>query len=321
MSSNAEELSAKLPALAKAREEKEARRKREEEQERLEEELLQKELKRVEAEEKKRKEEERKRREAEEKQRKEDEAKAALAAAEAKKRAEAERAETGQGKKRGRARSVEVVIGTRMQDEKGVVWFAQEGVVCANCEKSGDRCMWRDSASTRAKACRPCATMKKECPVPETRKSGNAKGSAESGPEAGSSKKRKLAPKEKGKGKEKEREVSESEVGAGADSALLREVRGLRDDIREAAGVGRAIHRLLKRLDDNLGFVAYHVEKSFGPEVTDGGEETEGVEGTKEGEGKEGVEETEKGEGAEGSGGAGVEGNAGSEIEVEGTLV
>jgi len=51
MSSNAEELSAKLAALAKAREEKEARRKREEEQERLEEELLQKELKRVEAEE------------------------------------------------------------------------------------------------------------------------------------------------------------------------------------------------------------------------------------------------------------------------------
>jgi hypothetical protein len=319
MSSNAEELSAKLAALAKAREEKEARRKWEEEQERLEEELLQKELKRVEAEEKKRKEEERKRREAEEKQRKEDEAKAVLAAAEAKKRAETEQAETGQGKKRGRARSVEVVIGSRMQDEKGAVWFAQEGVVCANCVKSGDRCMWRDAVSTRAKACRPCTMMKKECPVPETRKSRNAKGSAESGPEAGSSKKRKLTTKEKGKGKEKEREVSESEVGGDAGMALLGEVRGLRDDIRDATAVGQAIHRLLKSLNDNLGFIAYHVEKSFGPEVTDGGEEMEGVEGTKEGEGKEGVEEMEKGEGAEGSGGAGVEG--GSEIEVEGTLV
>jgi hypothetical protein len=106
MSSNAKELSARLAALAKAREEKEARCKREEEQERLEEEVLQKELKRVEVEEKKRKEEE-----AEEKQRKEKEA---LAAAEAKKRVEAE-----QGKKRGRAGLVEVVIGTRMIDEKG----------------------------------------------------------------------------------------------------------------------------------------------------------------------------------------------------------
>jgi hypothetical protein len=119
MSSNAEELSAKLATLAKAREEKEACHKWEEEQEWLKEELLQKELKRVEAEEKKRKEEEQKRREAEEKQRKEEEAKAALAAAEAKKKAEVEKAETG--KKRGSARSVEVVIGTRMQDEKGAV--------------------------------------------------------------------------------------------------------------------------------------------------------------------------------------------------------
>jgi hypothetical protein len=316
MSSNAEQLNAKLAALAKAREEKEARRKREEEQERLEEELLQTELRRVEAEEKKRKEEERKRREAEEKQRKEEEAKAALAAAEAKKRAEME-----QGKKRGRARSVKVVIGTRMQDEKGAVWYTQEGVVCANCEKSGDRCMWRDAASTRAKACRPCALMKKECPVLETRKAGTAKGNAESGPEAGSSKKRKLMPKEKGKGKEKERGVLESEVGADAGTALLGEVRGLRDNIRKATTVGRVIHRLLKSLNDNLGFIVYHVEKSFGPEVTGGGEEMEGVEGMEEGEGKEGVEGMEKGEGAEGSGRAGVEGNAGSEIEVEGTLV
>jgi hypothetical protein len=316
MSSNAEQLNAKLAALAKAREEKEACCKREEEQEWLEEELLQTELKRVEAEEKKRKEEERKRREAEEKQRKEEEAKAALAAVEAKKRAETE-----QGKKRGRAGSVKVVIGTRMQDEKGVVWYAHEGVVCGNCEKSGDRCMWRDAVSTQAKACRLCALMKKECPVPETRKAGTAKGNAESGPEVGSSKKRKLTPKEKGKGKEKERGVSESEVGADAGTALLGEVWGLHDDIHEVTMVWQAIHHLLKSLDDNLGFVVYHMEKSFGPEVTGGGEEMEGVEGTEEGEGKEGVKGTEKGEGAEGSGGAGVEGNAGSEIEVEGTLV
>jgi hypothetical protein len=286
------------------REEKEACRKREEEQERLEEEVLQKELKRVEAEEKKRKEEEAKRREAEERQRKEKEAKAALAATEAKKRVEAE-----QGKKRGRAGLVKVVIGTRMLDEKGVVWFAQEGVVCGNYEKSGERCMWRDAASTRAKACWPCALMKKECPVPETRRARVAKGNAESGPEAGSSKKRKLAPKEKGKGKEKERGVSELEVGADAGTALLEEVQRLRDNVREVATIGRAIHHLLKGLDENLRFIAYHVEKRFGPEVTGGGEEME------EGEGKEGGGDTE------GSGGAGVEGNIGSENEVEGTLV
>ena len=165
--------------------------------------------------------------------RKEEEAKAVLAAAEVKKRAEME-----QGKKRGRARSVEVVIGTRMQDEKGAVWYAQEGVVCANCEKSGDRCMWWDAASMQAKACRPCALMKKECLVPETRKAGTAKGNAESGPKAGSSKKRKLTLKEKGKGKEKERGVLESEVGADAGTVLLGEVRGLRDDIRKATAVG-----------------------------------------------------------------------------------
>jgi hypothetical protein len=263
MSSNAEELSAKLAALAKVQEEKEARCKREEEQERLEEELLQMELKRVEAEEKKRKEEERKRCEAEEKQRKEKEAKAALAAAEAKKRAGTE-----QGKKRGRAGSVKVVIGTRMQVEKGVVWYTQEGVVCGNCEKSGDRCMWRDAASTRAKACRPCALMKKECPVPETRKAGTAKGNVESGPEAGSSKKRKLAPKEKGKGKEKERGVSESEVGADAGTALLGEVRGLHDNIREVTAVGRAIHRLLKSLDDTVVPVLLNLTVAGGTHFT-----------------------------------------------------
>jgi chemotaxis protein histidine kinase CheA len=230
MSSNAEELNARLAALTKAREEKEAHCKREEEQERLEEELLQKELKRVEAAEKKRKEEEWKRREMEEKQRKE-EVKAVLAVVEAKKRVEVE-----QGKKRGRAGSVEVVIGTRMMDEKGMVWFAQEGVVCRSCMNSGDRCMWRDLVSTWAKACWPCILMKKECPVPEARRAGVAKGNVESGPKAGSLKKRKLVLK--GKGKEKEREVSESEVGADASAALLAEVKGLREDTCEVAVIG-----------------------------------------------------------------------------------
>jgi hypothetical protein len=124
-----------------------------------------------------------------------------------------------------------------------------------------------------------------------------------------------LAPKEKGKGKEKEREVSESEVGADAGTALLEEVRGLHDDVHGVATIRRATHRLLKGLNENLGSIAYHVEKRFGPEVTGGGEEMEGVEGTEEGEGKEGGGDTE------GSGRAGVEGNIGSENEVEGTLV
>jgi hypothetical protein len=77
---------------------------------------------------------------------------------------------------------------------------------------------------------------------------------------------------------------------------------------------------LLKGLNENLGFIAYHVEKRFGPEVTGAGEEMEGAEGIEEGEGKEG-EAKEGGGDAEGSGRARVEGNAGSENEVEGTLV
>jgi hypothetical protein len=310
MSSNAEELSAKLAALTKVREEKEARRKQEEEQERLEEELLQKELKRVEAEEKKKKAEEQRRCEAEEKQRKE-EAKAALAAAEVKKRAETEKAGTGKRKDR---EELVGVIRTRMVDEKGLVWFAQEGVVCGSCEKSGERCMWRDSGSTRAKACRPCASMKKECPVPEARKAGVAKGNAESGPEAGPSKKRKVGPS-KAKGKEKEREVSELEVGADASAALLAEVKGLREDTRELVTIGKSIHRFLKKLNLNLGFIAYHVEKEYGPGESGDEEEKRGVEKTGKVEGKEG------GENAEGSGGAGGGGNAESENEVDGTLV
>ena len=147
------------------------------------------------------------------------------------------------------------------------------------------------------------------------------KGDLEPGPEAGSSKRRKLAPKGKGKEKEKEREVSVSEVGADASMALLAEVRGLREDTCEVAVIGRAIHRLLKSLDVNLRFIAYQVEKRFGLGEAEEDEEMEGVEGTGKGEGNEGVEGTEGGERAEGSGRAGVEGNARSENEVEGTLV
>jgi hypothetical protein len=310
MSSNAEELSAKLAALAKAREEKEARRKQEEEQERLEEELLQKELKRVEAEEKKKKEaEERKRRKAEE-DRKKEEAKAVLAAAEAKKRAETEKAETG--KKRGREDSGE---GTRMVED-GVVWYTQSDAVCEPCDKSGEVCLWRDSA--RARACRACHNSKKECPVPDTRpdtrKGGVGKDGSEAGTEAGPSKKRKVAPKGKGKGKE----LPALELGEDVGTALLTEIRGLRDDFRALGEVGKAILRLLDATKNDVEYIAGVVEKR---EMDNAGVEVEGVEGTGGGEEMEGVEGTEKGEGAEGSGGAGVEGNAGSEIEVEGTLV
>jgi hypothetical protein len=308
MSSNAEELSAKLAALAKAREEKEARRKREEEQERLEEELLQKELKRVEAEEKKREAEERKRRKAEEEQRKKDEAKAALAAAEARKRAEAE-----QGKKR---KDVEGSgEGTRMMED-GVLWYTQRDAVCEPCEKSGEVCLWRDSA--RARACRACHNSKRECPVPDTRpdtrKGGVGKDGSEAGTEAGPSKKRKVAPKGKGKGKE----LPALELGEDVGTALLTEIRGLREDFRGLGEVGKAILRLLDATKNDVEYIAGVVEKR---EMDNAGVEVEGVEGTGGGEEMEGVEGTGKGEGAEGSGGARVEGNAGSEIEVEGTLV
>jgi hypothetical protein len=177
MSSNAEELSAKLAALAKAREEKEARRKQEEEQERLKEELLQKELKRVEAEEKKREAEERKRRKAEEEQRKKDEVKVALAAAEAKKRAEAEKAETGKKRKDMEGSGK----GTRMMED-GVLWYTQSDAVCKPCEKSGEVCLWRDLVWARA--CRACHNCKKECPVPDTRPD-TRKGSVGKAPQTG----------------------------------------------------------------------------------------------------------------------------------------
>jgi hypothetical protein len=308
MSSNAEELSAKLAALTKAREEKEARRKREEEQERLEEELLQKELKRVEAEEKKREAEERKRRKAEEEQRKKDEAKAALVAAEAKKRVETE-----QGKKR---KDMEGSgEGTRMVED-GVLWYTQSDAVCEPCEKSGEVCLWRDSSWARA--CRACHNSKRECPVlntrPDTRKGGAGKDGSEAGTDAGPSKKRKVAPKGKGKGKE----LPALELSEDVGTALLTEIQGLREDFRSLGEVGKAILRLLDATKNDVEYIAGVVEKR---EMDNAGVEVEGVEGTGGGEEMEGVEGMGKGEGAEGSGGAGVEGNAGSEIEMEGTLV
>jgi hypothetical protein len=311
MSSNTKELSAKLAALAKAREEKEARHKREEEQERLEEELLQKELKRVEAEEKKREAEEWKRRKAEEEQRKKDEAKVALVAAEARKRAEAEKAETGK-KRKDMEGSGE---GTGMMED-GVMWYTQSDAVCEPCEKSGEVCLWRDSAWARA--CRACHNSKRECPVPDTRpdtrKGGVRKDGLEAGTEAGPSKKRKVAPKGKGKRKE----LPALELGEDVGMVLLTEIRGLRDDFRALGEVGKAILRLLDATKNDVEYIAGVVEKR---EMDNTGVEVEGVEGTGGGEEMEEVEGTEKGEGAEGLGGAGVEGNTGSEIEVEGTLV
>jgi hypothetical protein len=231
MSSSAEQLNAKLAALAKVREQKEecckqleAELEREAEQERHEEEHLQEELKRIEAEVKKQEEEERERGKVEEGQKKKEEAKV-------KKRAEAEkRAEVEKAKKRGRDE-----LGTRLFENR-VLWYLQEGAVCEPCKKSRENCLWRDSMW--AKACRVCHNIKKVCPVPETRRPGvelTAKGGLEPGPEAGPSKKRKVGAS-KGKGKEKE--ASESEVRADASAALLAEMRGLREDFRALGDVG-----------------------------------------------------------------------------------
>ena len=123
--------------------------------------------------------------------------------------------------------------------EDGVEWSVKEGQVCVGCAKSGDKCLWRDSPW--ATACRSCHAIKKTCEV----------GAEKDGPEAGSSKKRKVV----AKGKGKEKSESESGLGADAGAALLGEIRGLRQEIggvreeivglraefRSLGSVGRAV--------------------------------------------------------------------------------
>jgi ribosomal protein L40E len=225
MPSNTEHLAAKLAKIAKSHKQKEELRQRmeaEAEASQLEEERLKLELEwmRVTEEEQKKQEvaaaaeeAEKKRREVEEFKRRENEANEVhwIRKAEAKAKAEvAKKAESAdKGKKWGREESLEVTVGSILQ-EKEVTWYLKEGQVCEECAKLGEKCFWRNSP--QATTCRHCNLNKKTCVV--------GVGKEES--EAGLSKKRKVAAK--GKGREKEK--SESELGLGVDAgvALLAEM-------------------------------------------------------------------------------------------------
>jgi len=187
----------------------------------LKEECLQLELERMKvAEEEQKKQEaaaaaeeaEKKRKELEEFKRREDEANEVHRArkAEAAKKTEL----VDKGEKQGREESVEVMVGS-MLSEKGVFWRLKEGLVCEGCVKSEENCYWKDSL--RATACWHCHLNKKTCVVR----------AGKDGPEAGSSKKRKVVMK--GKRKEK----LELELGLGVDpgAVLLVEMQGLREEV------------------------------------------------------------------------------------------
>src|SRR5882672_2984351 len=315
MPSDTEQLTAKLAEIAKSRKEKqkeEMRRRMEEEAEaeasRLEEERLQLELERMRvAEEEQRKREaaaakaEQERKELEEFKRRENEANEARRARKedakaGKKAGSGKKAESG--KKRGRDESVEVTVGSVVAED-GVKWSVRDGQVCVGCAKSGDECLWRDSP--RATACRSCHAIKKTCEV----------GAEKDWPEAGSSKKRKVAAK--GKGKEKEKSESESGLGADAGAALLGEIRGLREEIggvREEIGglraefrtlgsVGRTIVRLLKTSNESVDYIADRMDELTGNNSESGDEEAKGVDGVDGVDGDVGVEGNVGGEGME----------------------
>ncbi|KIM72962.1 hypothetical protein PILCRDRAFT_15656 [Piloderma croceum F 1598] len=123
MSSEAEQLAAKLAEIADTRKKKDKRQQLmelEAEQERLEEECLQGELERMRVEE----------------QRKQEAAKVAVAAEEAAKMEFAKK----QAEELAKEDSVEVTVGD-VVEEHGVVWYAKEGWVCEECEK----CLWTDA--------------------------------------------------------------------------------------------------------------------------------------------------------------------------------
>ena len=279
MPSDAEQLTAQLAELAKSRKQREEMRRRMEEEAeaeavaiRLEEEQLRSKLEQMRvAEEEQRKREaaaakaEQDRKELEEFKRRENEASEARRAKKGAAKAEsAKKAESG--KKRGREESVEVTVGN-MLAEDGVVWSVKEGQVCVGCTKSGEKCLWRDSP--RATACRACHAIKKTCEVRAEK----------DGPEAGSSKKSKVA----AKGKGKEKSESESGLGADAGAALLGEIRGLRQEIggvrqeiggvreeivglrvefRSLGNVGRAVVKLLKTSNESVDYIADRMDES-----------------------------------------------------------
>ncbi|KIM81369.1 hypothetical protein PILCRDRAFT_8737 [Piloderma croceum F 1598] len=268
MSSEAEQLAAKLAEIMDARKKKEEHcrlMELEAEQEQLKEERLQGELERMRAKE----------------QRKREVAKAAAAAEEAakmeftKKQAEEmvkrkkeveskKRAEEDKGKKRGREESVELTIGD-VVEECGVVWYVQEGWVCEACEKAGEKCLWTDAP--RATMCRHCHTNKKPCLIA---------GSGQDGAEAGLSKRKKVG-STKGKGKEKE--GSEEEVGGVWDEVggMREAVTGLLTEIHALGDVGRALVKLLKSSNSYVGYIADYMQRMENEQRSEG-VDMEGVE-------------------------------------------
>src|SRR5258705_192593 len=342
MSSNAKQVTTKLAALAKLRQQKDEQRRQMEAEAKanwLEEERLEQELERMRlAEEERQKREEAaaaeeakrqaeqaakdlaefKRREresleaidqrkrelraAKEKEEAERRAETERKKAEAAKRTETETAD--KGKKRSREDSVDVTVGS-MMEEDGVMWFLKEGRICKWCAKAGEKCFWREAS--RAKACRRCHLMKKTCTAAEAvTEVMEVTGVTEAGP----SKKRKVAPS-KGKGKEKEK-TTETEIGEEIGTALLEEMRGMRTEMagvresveglraefRTLAGIGRTFVKILCNVDHNVGFVADQMDEAEdrvvgtengageastigdgGVEDGVGGEKTVGVEG------------------------------------------
>src|SRR5882724_4477 len=334
MSSNAEQVTAQIAMLTKARKQKEEMWRQMEAEaaaNRLEEERLEQELERMRL-----AEEERQKREAaaaaEEAKRQAEQAARDLAefkrrerklleAIDQKKRElrakkekeEAERRAETERKKAEAAKRTELEKGTETADkgkkrsrEESVevtvgAMISEDGVMWYL--KEGRVCKWCEKAGAkcfwrdaqRAKACRRCHSMKKTC-LP-----------AEVATEAGPSKKRKVAPP-KGKGKEKEK-ATETEVGEEIGMALLEEMRGMRTEmagVKESveglqvdfcalASIGRTFVKILRNVDHNVGFVADQME---GSEVEDG------VAGTENGAG----ESSTVGDGEAGNNGDGVDG-------------
>src|SRR5882724_6024125 len=343
MSSNTEQVTAKLAALAKLRQQKEEQRRQmeaEAEANRLEEERLEQELERMRL-----AEEERQKREAaaaaEEAKRRAEQAARDLAefkrrerklleAIDQKKRElrakkekeEAERRAETERKKAEAAKRMELGKGTGSTDkgkkrdrEESVevtvgTMISEDGIMWYL--KEGRVCKWCEKAGAkcfwrdaqRAKACRRCHSMKKTClPAEVTTEATEVTAVTEAGP----SKKRKVAPP-KGKGKEKEKAM-ETEVGEEIGMALLEEMRGMRT---EMAGVKESVEglwadfRALASIGRTFVKILRNVDHNVGfvADQMEGSEVEDGVAGTENGAG----ESSTVGDGEAGNNGDGVDG-------------
>jgi len=319
MSSNADQVTAKLAALAKLRQQKEEQRRQmeaEAEANRLEEERLEQELERMRL-----AEEERQKREAaaaaEEAKRRAEQAardlvefkrreRESLEAIDQKKRElrakkekeEAERRAETERKKAEAAKRTELEKGTETAD-KGKKRSREESVevtVGAMLEedgvvwhlKEGRICKWCAKAGEKcfwrevqwATACQRCHMLKKTCAAAEVMTEVT---------EAGPLKKRKVAPP-KGKGKEKEK--METEMGEETGAALLAEMRGMRTEmvgVRESIEGLCAEFQTLANVSRMIVKLLQNTDENVGfiADQMDGSEAGDGVGGMENGVGEE----------------------------------